>query len=107
MPSSTSPRARSGVIIGVKPSRDQQLDRVLLQRELQQHGFVLEEVEAVPGDAGAAFEVDQVELLAERDVVERWEAERPDVDACRGGLPCSHPRRRSGASGCVRFGIAL
>ena len=58
----------------------QQLDRVLLQRELQQRGFVLEEVEAVAGDAGAAFEIDQVVLLGQRDVIEHREAERPDVD---------------------------
>ena len=40
-------RARSGVIVGVKPSRHQHVDRVALQGQLEQHGFVLEEVEAV------------------------------------------------------------
>ena len=53
------------MIVGVKPSRDQHVDRVLLQRQFEQHRFVLQEVEAVAGDAGAAFEVDQVVLLAE------------------------------------------
>ena len=38
---------------GVKPSRHQHLDRVALQGQFQQHGLVLEEVEAVPGHAGA------------------------------------------------------
>ena len=38
------------------------------------------------GDAGAAFEVDQVVLLAERDVVEHGKAERPDVDRAGANL---------------------
>ena len=57
-------------------------------------GFVLEEVEAVAGDAGAAFEIDQVVLLGELDVVEHGEAEAADVDLRRGESRCSHPRRR-------------
>ena len=32
---------------------DQQVDRVVLQGQFQQHGVVLEKVEAVPGDLGA------------------------------------------------------
>ena len=75
MPCRTSLRARSGVIVGVKPSLHQHVERVALQGQFQQHGVVLEEVEAVAGDAGPALEVDQVELLGQLDVVQRLEIE--------------------------------
>ena len=106
MPSRISPRARSGVIVGVKPFCSQQFDRVLLQRQLQQHRFVLQEVEAVAGRARPAFEVDQVELSrrARRDRAAVKSNLRIGV-APRADLACCRPRRRSGASGCVRFGI--
>ena len=43
--------------------------RIALQGQLQQHGVVLQEVEAVPGDLGARLEIDQVELFAQLDVI--------------------------------------
>ena len=103
MPSRISLRARSGVVMGVKPSAMQHVQGVALQGQFQQHGLVLEEVEAVPGHAGAALEVDQVELLAELDVVQRLEVELRQRASCRGtarGWPC-RPRRpgRRGATG--------
>ena len=64
----------------------EQLDRVLLQRQLQQHGLVLQEVKPVAGDAGAAFEIDEVVLLGELHVVEHGEAERPHVDVAAAQL---------------------
>ena len=83
----------------------QQVDRVLLQRQFQQHRFVLQEVEAVAGDARAAFEVDQVVLLAE--------LRRGRAPGSRIGVTCVAPLRSSrlasspprGDSGCVRFGM--
>ncbi len=48
---------------------------MVLQGELEQHGLVLEEIEAVAGHLGAGFEVDQVEPLGQLDVVERFEVE--------------------------------
>ena len=56
-------------MMGVNPAADQLPDRELLERQVQEHGVVLEEVEAVPGDLAAGLEVDQVERLAELDVV--------------------------------------
>ncbi len=56
-------------MIGVKPFTHQHVHRVLLQRQFQQHRFVLQEIETVPGDAAAPFEIDQVVLLGQRDVV--------------------------------------
>ena len=43
MPCRISLRARSGVIVGVKPSRHQHVERVALQGQFQQHGVVLRE----------------------------------------------------------------
>ena len=104
MPCRISLRARSGVIVGVKPSRHQQVERVLLQGQFQQHGFVLEKVKAVPGHLGAAFEIDQVELLAQLDVIERLESRTwaARVLPRRTSALASSPP--TGASGCVRFG---
>ena len=65
---------------------NQEVHRVLLQREFQQRGFVLQEVEAVAGDAGAAFEIDQVVLLGQRDVILHRKAERPHVDVAAAQL---------------------
>ena len=45
--------------------RHQHFQGVPLQRQFQQHGFVLQEVESVPGRARPAFEIDQVQLLAQ------------------------------------------
>ena len=80
MPLSTSPRARSGVIIGVKPSRTSRSIAYCCSASSKQHGFVLQKVEAMAGDAGAAFEIDQVVLLGKLHVVEHGKAERPHVD---------------------------
>ena len=52
------------------------LQRELHEAQLQQHGLVLEEVEAVAGDPGAGLEVDEVEPLHQLDVVEGLEIER-------------------------------
>ena len=54
---------------------DQQVDGVALQGQVEQHGVVLEEVEAVAGDLRPGLEIDQVELLAQLDVVQRLEVE--------------------------------
>ena len=87
MPCKISLRARSGVIVGVKPSRDQQIDGIALQRQFEQHGVVLEKIKAVPGDFRPAFEIDQVELLAQLHVIERLEVEL--------AAACVLPRRSS------------
>ena len=55
---------------------DQLPDRELLEGQVEQHGVVLEEVEAGAGDLAAGLEVDQVEGLAELDVVLDREVER-------------------------------
>ena len=102
MPWSTSFRARSGVVIGVKPSASKRPDGVLLQGQLQQHRLVLEEVEPVAGDPGTGLEVDQVELLAEFDVVQRLEVELGQRASCPWPVrdsPCR--RRRSGRRGAT------
>ncbi len=53
----------------------QHVDRVALQGQLQQHGLVLEEVEAVPGHAGPGLEIHQIEFLGQLHVVQRLEIE--------------------------------
>ena len=63
-------------MIGVNPAADQLPDRELLEGQVQQHGVVLEEVEAGAGDLAAGLEVDQVEGLAQLDVVLDREIER-------------------------------
>ncbi len=75
MPASTSFRARSGVVMRRKTLAHQHVDRVSLQRQLQQHGVVLEEVEAVPGHVGARLEIHQIELFGQLHVVQRLEVE--------------------------------
>ena len=106
MPSSTSLRARSGVVTGVKPSRISMLDGVLLQGQFQQHGLVFEEVKAVAGHVGAAFEIDQIELFGQFDVIQRLEIElrqrRLAAEQLPGSTLSSTP---IGASGCERLGI--
>ena len=57
---------------------EQHIQGITLQGQIQQHGVVLEEVEAVPCHAGPALEVDQVELLRQFDVIERLEIELRD-----------------------------
>ncbi len=68
-------RARSGVRDGREALASEHLDRVALQGQFQQHGLVLEEVEAVAGDAGPALEIDQIELFGQLDVIQRLEIE--------------------------------
>ena len=63
------------MIVGVKPSRHQHVERVALQGQLQQHGVVLQEIEAVPGHVAPRLEIQQVELLAQLHVIERLEIE--------------------------------
>ena len=63
-------------MMGVNPRVDQFSERELLERQVEQHGVVLEEVEAGPADLAAGLEVDQVEVLAELDVVLGLEVER-------------------------------
>ena len=90
-----------------EPPGHQLPHRELLERQVEEHRVVLEEVEAVPGDLAAALEVDQVEGLADRDVVSGREVE--GRGACRPcGAPGSRPRscrpgRRGGSGwGCGR-----
>ena len=54
---------------GREPGGDQFSDGELLECQVEQHGVVLEEVEAGPADLAAGLEVDQVEVLAQLDVV--------------------------------------
>ena len=54
---------------GCKSGADQFPDRELLEGQVQEHRVVLEEVEARAGHLAAGLEVDQVEGLAELDVV--------------------------------------
>ena len=110
MPSRTSLRARSGVVIGVKPSRHQHVDGVALQGQLQQHGLVLEEVEAVAGHAGAGLEIHQVELLGQFARGPAAGSRTSAAASCRGtvrGSTC-RPRRsaRRGATGWESAGGA-
>ena len=53
----------------------QLVDGVLLQRQFQQHGVVLQKVKSVPGDFRSRFEIDQIQFLGQRDVIERLEVE--------------------------------
>ena len=62
-------------MMGVNPWLDQVPHGELLKRQLEQDGVVLEEVEAVAGDLAAALEIDQVEHLADLDVVFGGEVE--------------------------------
>ena len=62
--------------MGVKPAVDQFSQGELLERQVEQDRVVLEEVEAGPADLAGGLEVDQVELLAELDVVLGLEVER-------------------------------
>ncbi len=61
--------------MGVKPSLDQHVERVAFQGQFQQHGVVLEEIESVAGDLGPPLEIEQSELFAQFDVIERLEIE--------------------------------
>ena len=68
---------------GGKSGVDQFSDRELLERQIEQDGVVLEEVEAGAADLAAGLEIDQVEVLAELDVVLRLEVERAGrADSC-------------------------
>ena len=60
---------------GRKALAHQHVDRVSLQGQLQQHGLVLEEVEAVAGHVGARLEIHQIELLGQLHVVQRRKVE--------------------------------
>ena len=62
---------------GREPGSDQGSDRELLKCQLQEHGVVLEKVEAGARDLAAGLEVDQVEGLAELDMVLDREVESP------------------------------
>ncbi len=55
--------------------RDQQLEGISLQRQFQQHGVVEQEIKAMAGDLGAPFEIEQLQPLAQRDVIQRFEVE--------------------------------
>ena len=75
MPSRIRSWARSGVTSGREAVADQFVDGELLQRQIEEHGLVLQEVEAVPRGACPALQVDQVELFAQLDVVARRKIE--------------------------------
>src|SRR3954453_17419125 len=77
----------------------QELHDELLERELQDGGFFFEEVKAVASDASAAFEIDEIVLLGECDVVLHREAEGSDIDLAM-------PQFLAGvfaADGCLRM----
>ena len=61
---------------GREPGRDQFSEGELLEGQVQEHGVVLEEIKAGAADLAAGLEVDQVEGLAELDVVLGREVER-------------------------------
>ena len=61
---------------GGKPGLHEVPDRELLESQVQEHGVVLEEVEAGAGDLAAGLEVDQVEGLAQLDVILDRKVER-------------------------------
>ena len=88
-------------MIGVNPRLDQLPDRELLEGQVEQHRVVLEEVEPVPGDLAAGLEVDQVERLAELDVVLGREVEgagRADLaELAAVVLGRARPGRRDGS----------
>jgi hypothetical protein len=69
VPWSTSLRQRR------KTFPEEHVQCIALQGQLQQHDVVLEEIESVPCHSGPAFEVDQVELLRQLDVIQRFEIE--------------------------------
>ena len=62
--------------MGVKPCLDQISERELLEGQVQQDGVVLEEVESGSADLAGGLEIDQVEILAQLDVVFGLEVER-------------------------------
>ena len=65
--------------VGRDDGREARVDQFsqgeLLERQVEQDGVVLEEVEAGPADLAAGLEVDQVEVLAQLDVVLGLEVE--------------------------------
>ena len=67
------------------------VEREALERQVEQHRLVLQEVELLPGDLRPRLEVDQRELLPERDVIERIEGE---------------PARRTHAAQLAEVGLA-
>ena len=76
----------------------QEVDRVALQGQFQQHRVVHQKVEAVAGDAGARLEVEEFQPLADRDVVAGWKRKRgrrclPAFDFDRGVLAADRRRR--------------
>ncbi len=60
VPCRISVRAKSGVIVGVKPALGQVQHGELLQCQFKQDGVVLEEVKPIAGDFGTSLEVDHV-----------------------------------------------
>ena len=55
------------------------VEREALERELEQHRLVLQEVELLAGHPRTALEVDQVELRPEAEMVQRLEVEAPGL----------------------------
>ena len=80
------------------------VEREALERQIEQHRLVLQEVELLPGDLRARLEVDQRELLA------RARRDRGERSANLRGVPTRRSSRKSasppsGVSGWTRFGI--
>ena len=93
-------------MIGVNPRRHELPDRELLEGQVQEHGVVLEEVEAVPGDlaAGSRSRSGRAPCRSRRgpSAVKSKVAGRADLAE----LPARRPRSApTGASGWVRLGM--
>ena len=68
---------------------EQDLDRIPLQREFEEHGVVHEKVEAVAGHLRPCLEVEELQLLSDLDVIAGLESERGegrDAAADLGGV---------------------
>src|SRR5262249_36342836 len=63
--------------VGHVAGADRALEREALERQIEQHGLAAQEVPLLAGDARAALEVEEVEPLADREVVARREVEAP------------------------------
>ena len=66
-----------------------------MQRQLQEHRFVLKKIETVAGDLGGGLEIHEIELLADLDVIPRREVERRQGSRAVGHLDRLHAQRGS------------
>ncbi len=91
-------------MIGREAAVDQLPHGELLEGQVEQHGVFLEEVETGAGDLAAGLEVDQVERLADLDVILGREVECLGADLAD-LASCSSSVWPMGASGWVRLGM--